>query len=70
MKRDNIHRHASGRRKAGRGGKALLSGLRRCRRCGRRLNTTYSGSARLAPDVLARLQTFATAIAAAWVTQP
>jgi len=43
MKRDNTHRHANGRRKAGRGGKALLSGLLRCRRCGRRLNTTYSG---------------------------
>ena len=30
--------------KAGRGGRALLSGVLRCRRCGRRLYVSYSGS--------------------------
>lgn len=38
--------HMSGHRevKAGRGGAALLSGLLRCRRCGRNLHVTYGGT--------------------------
>ena len=31
-------------RKAGRGGRALLSGMLRCRRCGRMLQVVYSGT--------------------------
>lgn len=33
-------------KKAGRGGRALLAGLMRCRRCGHRINTTYTGDGR------------------------
>lgn len=43
MMSDNAHNLINGRRKAGRGGRALLAGLLRCRRCGRRLNTKYTG---------------------------
>lgn len=39
----NTHGHSDGGAKAGRGGRALLSGLLRCRRCGRMLYVTYSG---------------------------
>jgi DNA invertase Pin-like site-specific DNA recombinase len=39
----NTHGHANGEPKAGRGGRALLSGLLRCRRCGRKLYVTYAG---------------------------
>ncbi len=41
--RDNAHRTRPQERKAGRGGGALLSGMLRCRRCGRRLMVTYKG---------------------------
>lgn len=41
---ENTHRLSEGRRKAGRGGGALLSGLLRCFRCGRRLNAAYTGN--------------------------
>jgi len=44
---DRIQQNAfskpAGDAKAGRGGRALLSGLLRCRRCGRMLQVTYSG---------------------------
>jgi DNA invertase Pin-like site-specific DNA recombinase len=39
----NNHFHSGAEAKAGRGGKALLSGLLRCRRCGRMLYVAYSG---------------------------
>ena len=42
LERNNFSRRA-GRPKAGRGGLALLSGLLRCRRCGRMLAVTYGG---------------------------
>ena len=41
---ENTHRHFSMERKSGRGGRSLLAGLLRCRRCGRMLHVTYSGS--------------------------
>ena len=37
----NAHMHSGGEPKAGRGGAALLSGLLRCRRCGRMLHVYY-----------------------------
>ena len=40
----NIQMKARMEPKAGRGGRALLSGLLRCRRCGRMLYVSYSGS--------------------------
>lgn len=44
----NAFRKAAGNAKSGRGGRALLSGLLRCRRCGRMLQVTYSGHYSLA----------------------
>lgn len=41
---ENTHRKYPRQRKSGRGGRALLAGLLRCRRCGRMLHVTYSGS--------------------------
>ena len=41
---ENAHKMATGSRKAARGGKGLLAGLVRCRRCGRRLYTSYNES--------------------------
>lgn len=41
--RENAHRTHPQERKAGRGGGALLSGMLRCLRCGRRLMVTYRG---------------------------
>jgi DNA invertase Pin-like site-specific DNA recombinase len=38
---ENAHMGPGARPKAGRGGRVLLSGLLRCRRCGRMLNTWY-----------------------------
>jgi len=39
----NTHGNSDAEPKAGRGGRALLSGLLRCRRCGRKLYVSYSG---------------------------
>lgn len=39
----NVHMKSRMEPKAGRGGRALLTGLLRCRRCGRMLYVTYSG---------------------------
>lgn len=39
----NAFSKRAGDTKSGRGGQALLSGLLRCRRCGRKLHVTYSG---------------------------
>lgn len=39
----NTHMQSGAEPKAGRGGRALLSGLLRCRRCGRMLYVAYSG---------------------------
>lgn len=39
----NTHMHSGVGPKSGRGGRALLSGLLRCRRCGRMLYVSYSG---------------------------
>ena len=39
----NTHRQSGVKPQAGRGGRALLSGLLRCRRCGRMLFVAYSG---------------------------
>lgn len=41
--RRNAFRKRAGEAKSGRGGRALLSGLLRCRRCGRMLQVTYGG---------------------------
>jgi excisionase family DNA binding protein len=41
---ENAHMKKRMERKAGRGGRALLGGLLRCRRCGRMLHVTYSGA--------------------------
>ncbi|QRK08604.1 recombinase family protein [Archangium violaceum] len=41
--RRNAHRRRAGSAKAARGGRALLSGLLRCRRCGRMLFVSYTG---------------------------
>jgi hypothetical protein len=38
----NTHMWSGAEPKAGRGGRALLSGLLRCRRCGRMLYVTYT----------------------------
>jgi len=43
MTRANTHRQSGVEPQAGRGGQALLSGLLRCRRCGRMLYVAYSG---------------------------
>jgi len=40
----NVHMKSGAVPKAGRGGRALLSGVLRCRRCGRMLYVSYSGS--------------------------
>jgi len=40
----NNHTQSGGEPKAGRGGRALLSGLLRCRRCGRMLRVSYIGT--------------------------
>jgi len=40
----NNHMQSGGEPKAGRGGRALLSGLLRCRRCGRMLRVSYIGA--------------------------
>lgn len=40
----NAHMKSRMEPKAGRGGKSLLAGLLRCRRCGRMLHVTYSGT--------------------------
>jgi len=41
---DNAHMKSCMKPKAGRGGRSLLAGLLRCRRCGRMLHVTYSGT--------------------------
>ena len=41
---ENVHMKGSMRRGAPRKGRSLLAGLLRCRRCGRRLHVTYSGT--------------------------
>lgn len=41
---ENTHGKYPQQRKSGRGGRALLAGILRCRRCGRMLHVTYSGS--------------------------
>jgi DNA invertase Pin-like site-specific DNA recombinase len=46
---DNAHMKSRMQPKAGRGGKALLSGLLRCRRCGRMLTVSYGGTHRQVP---------------------
>lgn len=43
MIRANAHIYSGAEPKAGRGGRALLSGLLRCRRCGRMLYVSYTG---------------------------
>lgn len=44
MLADNAHMKSRMEPKAGRGGKSLLAGLLRCRRCGRMLHVAYSGT--------------------------
>ena len=44
MLSDNAHMKSRMEPKAGRGGRSLLAGLLRCRRCGRMLHVAYSGS--------------------------
>jgi excisionase family DNA binding protein len=45
----NTHMKSDGNAKAGRGGRALLSGILRCRRCGRMLHVSYTGKDRVVP---------------------
>ena len=45
----NAHMKSDGNAKAGRGGRALLSGLLRCRRCGRMLHVSYTGKDHVVP---------------------
>ena len=44
MLSDNAHMKSRMEPKAGRGGRSLLAGLLRCRRCGRMLHVAYSGT--------------------------
>ncbi|HET6218283.1 MAG TPA: recombinase family protein [Acidobacteriaceae bacterium] len=44
MLANNLHMKPDGEPKAGRGGRALLSGMLRCRRCGHMLYVAYSGN--------------------------
>jgi DNA invertase Pin-like site-specific DNA recombinase len=44
MLSDNAHMKSRMEPKAGRGGRSLLAGLLRCRRCGRMLHVAYSGA--------------------------
>jgi DNA invertase Pin-like site-specific DNA recombinase len=45
----NNHMKSDGKAKAGRGGRALLSGILRCRRCGRMLHVSYTGKGHVTP---------------------
>jgi excisionase family DNA binding protein len=45
----NTHMKSDGNAKAGRGGRALLSGIVRCRRCGRMLHVSYTGKNHVVP---------------------
>jgi DNA invertase Pin-like site-specific DNA recombinase len=45
----NTHMKCNGEAKAGRGGRALLSGMVRCRRCGRMLHVSYVGKEHAIP---------------------
>jgi DNA invertase Pin-like site-specific DNA recombinase len=45
----NAHMKSDGEPKAGRGGRSLLCGLLRCRRCGRMLHTSYGGTGDVVP---------------------
>jgi DNA invertase Pin-like site-specific DNA recombinase len=45
----NAHMKSDGNAKAGRGGRALLSGILRCRRCGRMLHVSYTGKGHIVP---------------------
>lgn len=45
----NTHMKSDGNAKAGRGGRALLSGILRCRRCGRMLHVSYTGKDHIVP---------------------
>jgi DNA invertase Pin-like site-specific DNA recombinase len=45
----NAHMKSDGNAKAGRGGRALLSGIVRCRRCGRMLHVSYTGKEHVVP---------------------
>lgn len=47
----NAFRKRAGESKSGRGGRALLAGLLRCRRCGRMLKVAYGGGAGRRPGV-------------------
>jgi hypothetical protein len=53
--RRNAHRKPAGAAKAGRGGHALLSGLLRCRRCGRMLSVLYTGNHPRHPRYVCRM---------------
>ncbi len=45
----NAHMKSDGNSKAGRGGRALLSAILRCRRCGRMLHVSYTGKEHIVP---------------------
>jgi excisionase family DNA binding protein len=51
---ENAHMKKRMTRKAGRGGRALLAGLLRCRRCGRMLHVTYGGIGSRVPRYMCR----------------
>jgi DNA invertase Pin-like site-specific DNA recombinase/sRNA-binding carbon storage regulator CsrA len=46
---ENTHMKSNGEAKAGRGGRALLSGTLRCRRCGRMMRVSYVGKKHTIP---------------------
>ena len=51
---ENAHMKKRMARKAGRGGRSLLAGLLRCRRCGRMLHVTYGGIDSRVPRYMCR----------------
>jgi hypothetical protein len=51
----NAYRQPAGGAKSGRGGQALLSGLLRCRRCGRMLTVLYTGTRPGHPRYICRM---------------
>jgi len=53
--RRNSYRKPAGSAKAGRGGRALLTGLLRCGRCGRMLSVVYTGHAPRHPRYVCRM---------------
>lgn len=52
---ENAHMHGQAGRKAGRGGRGLLAGVLRCRRCARMLSVVYKGASNAVPRYVCNL---------------